>query len=138
MIVDIISIVSGLASIGLAIYAIYFAKKESTQSAENYNKTKELLKDIEHKTELIDRGIQFEQKYLMSIVNKLLDSVGKAPVQMEPLSIEEIHEIVEGKSAVAQQKITQLEAAISSMPKIHVGPTEPSDKSVMLWVDTSE
>lgn len=121
MIVDIISIASGLVSIGLAIYAIYFAKKESTQSAENYNKTKELLKEIEHKTELIDRGIQFEQQYLMAIVNKLLDSVGKDPVVMEPLSIEEIHEIIEGKSAAAQQKIAQLEATINNMPKIRIG-----------------
>ena len=46
MIVDIISIVSGLASIGLAIYAICFAKKESTQSTENYRRTKELLEEI--------------------------------------------------------------------------------------------
>lgn len=127
MIVDVISIASGLISIGLAIYAICFAKKESTQSAENYNRTKELLKEIEHKTELIDRGIQFEQKHLMSIVNKLFDLVGKDPVVMEPLSIEEIHEIIEGKSAAAQQKVAQLEATINSMPKIRVGTEVPKD-----------
>jgi len=127
MIIDIISIASGLVSIGLAIYAIHFAKKESTQSAENYNKTKDLLKEIERKTELIDRGIQFEQKHLMSIVNKLFDLVGKEPVVMEPISIEEIHEIIDGKSAAAQQKMAQLEATINSMPKIRVGTELPKD-----------
>ena len=38
--VDILSIASGVVSIVLAIYAIWFAKKESAQSADNYNKTK--------------------------------------------------------------------------------------------------
>ena len=46
MIVDVISIASGLISIGLAIYAICFAKKESTQSTENYRRSKELLEEI--------------------------------------------------------------------------------------------
>lgn len=34
--VDILSIASGVVSIVLAIYAIWFAKKESAQSADNY------------------------------------------------------------------------------------------------------
>ena len=47
MIADIISIITGVCSIGLAVYAIHFAKKESFQSAENYKATEELLKRIE-------------------------------------------------------------------------------------------
>ena len=46
MIVDVISIASGLILIGLDIYAICFAKKESTQSTENYRRSKELLEEI--------------------------------------------------------------------------------------------
>ena len=92
--VDILSIASGVVSIVLAIYAIWFAKKESAQSADNYNKTKELLKDIEHKSELIDRGIQFQQQYLLDIINQMLKKAGKESVDMKPLSLDEINEIV--------------------------------------------
>ena len=91
MVTDFISIASGVISIVLAIYAIWFAKKESQQSSENYLKTKDLLKEIEHKTELIDRGIQFEQEFLMKIVNKLLEKSGKEQVSTSPLSIEDIN-----------------------------------------------
>lgn len=88
--VDGISIISGAISIVLAIYAIYFAKKESAQSADNYNKTKELLKEIEHKTELIDRSVQLQQTQLINIINAALDKIGQPTIDMQPISLEEI------------------------------------------------
>lgn len=132
--IDIISIVSGVVSVILAIYAIIFAKKESAQSAENYKKTKELLSEIEHKSELIDRGIQFEQKYLFEIINKLLNKSGKDTVDMEPLTLEEIDEIVDGKTAEAKQRIKELEEAVSKVPHIYVGAEAPKElKNGDIW-----
>lgn len=93
MIVDIISIASGLISIGLAIYAIYFAKKESKQSSDNYYKTKELLAKIEGKAELIDRSVQLQQTQLIAIINKALDKIGQSPIEMQPISLEELDAI---------------------------------------------
>lgn len=136
--IDIISIISGVVSVILAIYAIIFAKKESAQSAENYNKTKELLSEIEHKSELIDRGIQFEQKYLFEIINKLLNKSGKDSVDMKPLTLEEIDEIVDGKTAEAKQRIKELEDAVSKVPHIYVGaeaPKEAKDGDIWLQVE---
>lgn len=132
--IDIISIISGAVSVILAIYAIIFAKKESTQSAENYDKTKELLSEIEHKVELIDRGIQFEQKYLFEIINNLLNKSGKDPVDMEPLTLDEINEIVDGKTAEAKQRIEELEETISKVPHIYVGANAPEKmKNGDIW-----
>lgn len=132
--IDIISIISGVVSVILAIYAIIFAKKESAQSAENYNKTKELLSEIEHKSKLIDRGIQFEQKYLFEIINKLLNKSGKDTVDMKPLTLEEIDEIVDGKTAEAKQRIKELEEAVSKVPHIYVGTEAPKKlKNGDIW-----
>ena len=125
MVTDIISITSGVISIVLAIYAIWFAKKESQQSSENYLKTKDLLKEIEHKTELIDRGIQFEQEFLMKIVNKLLEKSGKEQVSTLPLSIEDINSLIDGKSDQARERIEKLEKAVNNLPKIHISNEAP-------------
>ncbi len=87
---DIISITAGIISIILAVYAIWFAKKESSQSAENYRNTKELLKDIEHTTQLIDRSVQLQQTQLINIINTALNKIGQPPIDMQPISLEEI------------------------------------------------
>lgn len=125
MMVDIISVFAGIVSIILAVYAIIFAKKESRQSSDNYYNTKELLKEIEHKQELIDRGIQFEQEFLMKIVNSLLEKSGKEQIESSPLSIEEIDRLIDGKAENEKVRIDELEKAISKIPKIHISSEEP-------------
>lgn len=125
MMVDIISVFAGIVSIILAVYAIIFAKKESRQSSDNYYNTKELLKEIEHKAELIDRGIQFEQEFLMKIVNSLLEKSGKEQIESSPLSIEEIDRLIDGKAENEKVRIDELEKAISKIPKIHISSEEP-------------
>ena len=88
-------------------------------------KTKDLLKEIEHKTELIDRGIQFEQEFLMKIVNKLLEKSGKEQVSTSPLSIEDINSLIDGKSDQARERIEKLEKAVNNLPKIHISNEAP-------------
>ena len=73
LVTDIISIIAGIISIILALYAIWYAKRESALSAKNYEKTKEMLIEIEKRSELIDQGIRFEQDYLFKIIYKILD-----------------------------------------------------------------
>ena len=94
---EIISLVSGFVSIVLGAYAIWFAWKESRQSSENYNKTKELLATIEAKSELIDRSVQLQQTQLLAIINKALDKLGQPPIDMRPISLEEIDALVNEK-----------------------------------------
>ena len=89
LVTDIISIIAGIISIILALYAIWYAKRESALSAKNYKKTKEMLTEIEKRSELIDRGIQFEQKYLFEIINKILDIKGREPIDVQPISLKE-------------------------------------------------
>lgn len=135
MITDIISIIAGVISIILAIYAIWYAKRESALSAKNYEKTRELLVTIEHKSELIDQGIQFEQKYLLKIINKILDNNGREQIDLKPISLQEIDEIIDGKTASAQKRIRDLESAIEKMPVIHVGKdAPPNGKDVDIWI----
>lgn len=98
--IDIISLISGVISIALAIYAIWYAHKESKQSTKNYENTKELLTKIETKSELIDRSVQLQQTQLIHIINKALDKVGQPPLEMQPLSIEEIDALFKGNKGM--------------------------------------
>ena len=65
--VEILSVATGLVSIGLSIYAIWFAKKEADQSAENYIKTKELLDKIEKTVLANNKTIGFTEDALKDI-----------------------------------------------------------------------
>lgn len=135
LVTDIISIIAGIISIILAIYAIWYAKRESALSAKNYKKTKEMLTEIEKRSELIDRGIQFEQKYLFEIINKILDIKGREPIDVQPISLKEIDEIIEGKTADSNKRIKDLEGVIEKMPTIHVGKEAPSNpKDGDIWI----
>lgn len=132
---DIVSIVSGIASIVLAIYAIHYAKGESKRSQENYLKTQDLIKEIDHKSSQIDRGIQFEQQFLLQIINKLLNQEGKSPITMQPISLKEIDSIIEGKTAEAKKRIEELENIIDQAPRIFVQKDEPTDsKDGDIWL----
>lgn len=132
---DIITIASSLGSIVLAIYAIYCAKGESKRSQENYFNTQELLKEIDHKSAQIDRGIQFEQQFLLQIINKLLNQKGEPPITMQPISLQEIDSIIEGKTAEAKKRIEELESVIDQAPRIFVQKDEPADsKDGDIWL----
>lgn len=124
---DIISLVASCISIVLGVYAIWFAQKESKASTENYDKTKELLNAIEHKTELIDRGIQFQQNNLTSVINKILDISNKSNIDSKPLSLEEINDLIEGKNKAAQEQVKKIEETVSNLPRIYVGNEHQKD-----------
>ena len=114
---DIVSLVVGLVSIGLAIYSIWFANKESRQSSDNYSKTKELLKEIEHKAELIDRTVQMEQKLSFDVVNKLLEIVGKPKIDAQPLTMLDIDAAIAKKDNEIDRRI---ENVVKQIPTIRV------------------
>lgn len=133
-----ISLVASCISIALGVYAIWFAQKESKASTDNHDKTKELLNAIEHKTELIDRGIQFQQNNLTSIINKILDIFDKTSIDAKPLSLEEINDLVEGRNQAAQEQLKRIEETVSNLPKIYVGkepPTDVKEGDIYLHID---
>lgn len=92
---EIVSLIVGVVSIVLGGISIIIAVKESIHSTENYHKTKELLKTIEHKSELIDRAIQVQQTQLVQIINKALDKIGQAGIDIEEISEEDINKLFE-------------------------------------------
>lgn len=135
LVTDIISIIAGIISIILALYAIWYAKRESALSAKNYEKTKEMLIEIEKRSELIDQGIRFEQDYLFKIINKILDIKGQEQIEVQPTSLEEINEIMERKTADANKRLKELESVIEKSPTIHVGKEAPSNpEEVDIWI----
>lgn len=130
----IVSLISGIISIFLGAYAIWFAWKESKHSAENYNKTKELLAKIESKAELIDRSVQLQQTQLIAIINKALDKVGQSPIDIHPLSLEEIDQIISEKVEPTVQQLDNLKNVVQQIPKIHVSQEEPTElKNGDIW-----
>lgn len=93
LIIGVASLIVGIISIILALVAMRTSKEESKKSEVNYQNTKELLNEIEHKTELIDRSVVLIQGQLINIVNSALDKIDKTPVDFEPISLAEIDEI---------------------------------------------
>ena len=134
-IVGIASLIVGIWSIILAIVAMVASKKEADRSAENYRNTKELLNKIEHKSDLIDRAIQFEQAQLVQIINKALDKVGQSPIELQPVTEEEINALFEEKKKPIDEEIRKLKNEVDAMPKIHIGNEPPKDsKDGDLWL----
>jgi len=136
-IVGIASLVVGIISIILAIVAMDASKKESDRSAENYKKTKGLLNEIEHRSEIIDRAIQIQQAQLVQIINKALDKVGQSPIDFQPITEEEINALFEEKRKPIDDEIRKIKQEMDTMPKIHVGNEPPKDsKDGDIWFKT--
>ena len=114
---DIVSLIVGLVSIGLAIYSIWFANKESKQSSENYTKTKELLTAVEHKADLIDRTVQMEQKLTFDVVNKLLDMIGQPKVDFQPMTMEDVDAAIAKADSEIDKRI---ESVVEKIPTFRV------------------
>ena len=79
------------------IVAMISSKKEADRSAENYRNTKELLNKIENKSVLIDRAVQVQQAQLVQIINKALDKIGQSPIELQPITEEDINALFEEK-----------------------------------------
>ena len=94
---EIISLIASIISVVLGLFAIWFALKESKKSDESYQKTREVLDSIQHKSELIDRTVQLQQEQLIVIINKALDKIGQPPIDMVPISLEELDAIFNEK-----------------------------------------
>lgn len=97
LIIGIVSLIVGIASIVLAIVAMISSKKEADRSTENYRNTKELLNKIENKSDLIDRAVQVQQAQLVQIINKALDKIGQSPIELQPITEEDINALFEEK-----------------------------------------
>ena len=134
LIIGIASLIVGIVSIVLAKVAMDASEKESERSADNYNKTKELLNDIEHKSDLIDRAVQIQQAQLVQIINKALDKVGQSPIEWEPITMEEIDKLFEEKQKPINKEIQELNNKVEKMPKIYTSIEEPTNlKTGDIW-----
>ena len=119
-VIGIISLIAGVISIFLAIYSIYFSHKESVNSEKNYNKTKELLNDIDNKADLIDRTIQAEQIIMHEIINKMLDKIGNNTYEFKVLTMKDIDDSPDSVDEEIKERIDKLDEAIKKIPSISV------------------
>lgn len=137
LIVGIASLIVGIISIILAIVAMSASKKEADRSADNYKNAKDLLKKIEHRSELIDRAIQIQQAQLVQIINKALDKVGQSPIDYQPITEEEINALFEEKRKPIDDEIRKIKQDVNTMPRIYVGNEPPKDsKDGDIWIST--
>ncbi|MBP3891115.1 MAG: hypothetical protein J6D29_02995 [Solobacterium sp.] len=89
---ELVSYISSFISVILGIAAIIIAKRESEKSTQYYEKTRDILKEIESRSLLIDRSVQIQVKYMYDFLNKALDKIGQPHI--EPISNEEIEAIL--------------------------------------------
>ncbi len=56
---------------------------------------------------------------------------------MQPISLEEIDDLIEGKTAEAKERIAELEATIEKTPRIFAQEDEPTEaKEGDIWLKT--
>ena len=67
-----VSLIVGVASIILAIVAIFISKAAERESRENYQKTKDVLADIDKKSAIIEKIVTDNQQQLLDTVTNLL------------------------------------------------------------------
>ena len=75
---DIFSIVNfivSISSISLAIVAIIQAINSTRESRKNYEKTKDVLAEINTKSAVIEATVQKSQEKLMATVTKIIDEI---------------------------------------------------------------
>lgn len=67
-----ISLITGISSIVLAVVAIWTSKSAERESRENYQKTKDLLAEIDKKSAVIEKVVTDNQQQLLDTVTNLL------------------------------------------------------------------
>jgi len=72
-IADILSIGVGIASIVLAIVAIWFSWITGREVRDNFERTKEVLSNIEKKSAIVETTVTTAQKQLLESVTKILE-----------------------------------------------------------------
>ncbi|MEN4006738.1 MAG: hypothetical protein PQ964_05245 [Methanobacteriaceae archaeon] len=82
-IVDGISIAAGGISIILAIIAIWFSIRAEKESRDNYEKTKDVLSNINEKSAVIETTVNKAQKQLLDTITKILEET-TIPKQASP------------------------------------------------------
>ena len=82
--IESVSLLTGLVSIVLAVFAIWFSKAAERESRENYENTKDVLAEIDKRAMMIDRTVSENQQELLSTVTSLLrETVIPPKVDME-------------------------------------------------------
>lgn len=117
-VVSVVSLLVGLFSIVLAIYSINSSKKESIKSHENYINTKDLLKEIEHKANLIDQMTQTQQKLTFDIICKMLDKMGEPHVELKPITMNDFEN--NKSDDLINNRISILEKEVEKIPTAYV------------------
>ncbi len=134
---ELLSVIAGITSILVGIYAIWFAQRESRNSADNHKLTKELLSEIQVKIGIIDRAIQFEQAQLVAIINKALDSMGQERITYEYIPLEEINRLISENIEPTNKQLKEVTDYLRQAPKIHTGPNPPANaKDGDIWIST--
>lgn len=110
--ISIVSLIVGVVSIVLAIVSMAFSKSAEQQSQHNYEKTQELLAEIDKKAAVIDSVVQKNQEQMMStltnIVNETIipkkpnfgEQIGADLLKSAITSPENFKNFVEGFSAL--------------------------------------
>ncbi len=83
-VLTVLSLLVGLVSIGLAVFAMQFAKKSEEQSRDNfertqdmmrsfYDKTKDLLNEVDKRTSVTEKAISSSQQQLLSTMTSIVN-----------------------------------------------------------------
>ena len=70
---DIVSLLTGAISIALALFAMWQAKQSEKEARSNYEKTKDVLAEIDKKSAIIERTVSESQQKLMDTMTNIIN-----------------------------------------------------------------
>jgi len=113
---EIVSLLTTLASLTLAIVAIWFARAAEKESRSNYEKTKDVLAEIDKRAEVIQTTVSDSQRQLMGTMTNILNEtvIPKKQDMGEMMAASFLQAIL---PAIAEdpEKLGELVASINSL-----------------------
>ena len=74
-----VSLITGVTSVVLAIFAIWLARSAERESRANFEKTRDLLAEIDKSASVIEKNVTESQQHLLSTVTNLLNQTAVPP-----------------------------------------------------------
>jgi hypothetical protein len=69
-----LSLIVGIGSIAISVFAIWYARTTEQESRGQFNKTKDLLSEIDKRSALIERTVSDSQKDMMATITRIIDA----------------------------------------------------------------
>ena len=99
-----VSLITGVVSVVLAVFAIWLGRSAERESRANFEKTRDVLAEIDKRASVIEKTVTESQQHLLNTVTNLLNQIAvpTKPDVGEQLGMEFLKNLMSDPSKAAQ------------------------------------